>query len=55
MSSSMPTVMRHPRPIVVSAGKTRLTARLNVTNFANPVIDGNYEGVLVLQELRKFS
>src|SRR5260370_15975079 len=38
-------------PIVLSAGKTRLTARLNVTNFANPVIDGNYEGVLVLQEI----
>src|SRR5882762_11308901 len=38
-------------PIVLSAGKTRLTARLNVTNFANPVIDGNYEGVLVVQEI----
>jgi translocation and assembly module TamB len=37
--------------IVISAGKTRLTARLNVTNFANPVIDGNYEGVVVTQEI----
>src|SRR5712672_1680582 len=38
-------------PIVLSAGKTRLTARLNVTNFANPVMDGNYEGVIVTQEI----
>jgi len=38
-------------PIVLSAGRTRLTARLNVANFANPVMDGNYEGVIVTQEI----
>src|SRR6266403_661729 len=38
-------------PIILSAGKTRLTARLNVANFANPVMDGNYEGVIVTQEI----
>ena len=38
-------------PIVLNAGHTRLTARLNVTNFANPLIDGNYEGVVVTQEI----
>jgi translocation and assembly module TamB len=38
-------------PLILSAGRTRLTARLNVTNFANPVMDGNYEGVIVTQEI----
>jgi translocation and assembly module TamB len=38
-------------PIIISAGKTRLTVRLNVTNFANPAIDGQYEGVVVTQEM----
>jgi len=38
-------------PIVISSGKTRLAAHLNVTNFANPVIDGQYDGFLVTQEI----
>src|SRR5882762_7280770 len=38
-------------PIILSAGRTRLTARLIVANFANPVMDGNYEGVIVTQEI----
>src|ERR1700730_15795195 len=38
-------------PIVLSAGKTQLTAHLNVTNFANPAIDGKYEGFVVTREI----
>ncbi len=38
-------------PIVISSGKTRLAAHLNVTNFANPVIDGQYDGFLVTREI----
>jgi len=38
-------------PIVISSGKTRLAAHLNVTNFANPAIDGQYDGFLVTQEI----
>ena len=38
-------------PLVVSAGQTHLTAHLNVTNFANPEINGRYEGFVVMREL----
>lgn len=38
-------------PVVISTGKTRLTAHLNVVNFSNPAIDGKYEGIVVTQEL----
>jgi translocation and assembly module TamB len=38
-------------PIVLSAGQTRLTAHLNVTNFANPAIDGRYQGFIVTREI----
>src|SRR6266403_4542568 len=38
-------------PIVVSSGKTRLAAHLNVTNFANPLIEGEYDGLIVMREI----
>ena len=38
-------------PIVLSAGKTQLAVHLNVTNFANPAIDGKYEGFVVTREI----
>jgi translocation and assembly module TamB len=38
-------------PVVISAGKTQLTTHLNITNFANPAIDGTYEGFLVTREI----
>lgn len=38
-------------PIVVSAGKTQLTAHLDVGDFANPVVDGKYEAFLVTHEI----
>jgi translocation and assembly module TamB len=38
-------------PIVLSTGKTRLAAHLNVTNFANPTIDGQYDGFIVIREI----
>ena len=38
-------------PAVISAGSTHLTAHLNVTNFANPEIDGKYEAFVVTREL----
>jgi translocation and assembly module TamB len=38
-------------PIVLSAGKTQLIAHLNVANFANPAIDGKYEGFVVTREI----
>src|SRR3984893_9539417 len=38
-------------PIVVSSGKTRLAAHLNVTNVANPAIDGQYDGLIVTREI----
>ena len=38
-------------PIVLSAGKTQLTAHLNVTNFPDPAIDGKYEGFVVTREI----
>ncbi|MCU1239781.1 MAG: hypothetical protein JWO71_507 [Candidatus Acidoferrum typicum] len=38
-------------PIVVSSGKTRLAAHLKVTNFANPAIDGRYDGFIVTREI----
>jgi translocation and assembly module TamB len=38
-------------PIVVSSGKTHLTAHLTVTNFANPLIDGQYDGLIVTREI----
>jgi translocation and assembly module TamB len=38
-------------PLIIAAGKTRLTANLNVTNFASPTIDGKYEGLVVTQEI----
>src|SRR5258706_5600132 len=38
-------------PIVVSSGKTHLSAHLNVTNFANPLIDGQYDGLILTREL----
>jgi translocation and assembly module TamB len=38
-------------PIDVSAGKTRLAAHLRVTNFANPAMEGHYEGFIVTPEI----
>src|SRR3984893_18521008 len=38
-------------PIDISAGKTRLAAHLNVTNFANPVMEGKYEGFIETREI----
>jgi translocation and assembly module TamB len=38
-------------PIVVSSGKTRLAAHLNLMNFANPAIEGQYDGFIVTREL----
>ncbi len=38
-------------PFVISAGQTQLTAHLNISNFANPAIDGKYEGFVVTREL----
>jgi translocation and assembly module TamB len=38
-------------PIVVSIGKTHVAAHLNVTNFANPLIEGQYDGFIVTREL----
>ena len=38
-------------PIVISSGKTHVAAHLNVTNFANPLIDGQYDGLIVTREI----
>src|SRR5258708_24052824 len=38
-------------PFVISAGQTQFTAHLNISNFANPAIDGKYEGFVVTREL----
>jgi len=38
-------------PLVISTGQTHLTAHLNILNFANPAIDGRYEGFVVMQEI----
>jgi translocation and assembly module TamB len=38
-------------PIVVSSGKTHLTAHLTVANFAKPLIDGQYDGLIVTREI----
>jgi translocation and assembly module TamB len=38
-------------PMVVSTGQTRLTAHLNVRNFANPELDGRYEAFIVSREI----
>jgi translocation and assembly module TamB len=39
------------KPIDISAGKTRLAAHLNVTNFAEPAIEGKYDGFIVTREI----
>jgi translocation and assembly module TamB len=38
-------------PIVVSSGKSRLELRLNVANFANPKIEGKYDGFVVTRDV----
>jgi translocation and assembly module TamB len=38
-------------PIVVSSGKTGLTAHLRIANFASPTIDGRYEALVVTQQV----
>ena len=40
-------------PVIVASGKTRLTAHLNLANFASPAINGKYEAMVVTQELGK--
>jgi translocation and assembly module TamB len=38
-------------PFVMSAGQTHLTGHINVSDFANPAIDGKYEGFVVTREI----
>src|SRR5579859_7984188 len=38
-------------PIVVSSGLAQLTARLQVTNFATPAVDAQYEALIVMRQV----
>jgi translocation and assembly module TamB len=38
-------------PLIISVGKNKLTAHLEVTNFSNPVIAGKYDGFIVTSEV----
>jgi translocation and assembly module TamB len=38
-------------PLSISAGQTHVTAHLTISNFANPAIDGKYEGFVVTREI----
>ena len=38
-------------PLILASGQTRLTAHANVSDFANPKIDGGYDAVLVTREI----
>lgn len=40
-------------PVIVSSGRTQLTAHLNLANFASPAISGKYEALVVTQEIGK--
>jgi len=37
--------------LLLACGQNRLAAHAKVTDFANPKIDGSYEGVLVTREI----